>query len=92
MNPGITEEVGSSVRSAVGALSSTPMILAVLIFNIMFMGMITWISHKNQERWDKDSERWKDLVEHAMRCIEQPKLQSGETKPFTLPILPPEGQ
>ena len=57
MNPGAVEEVGQSTRSAIGALSSTPVVLAILIFNIVWMGIIAYTSHENGDRWERTIER-----------------------------------
>jgi len=63
MNPGIGEEVGQTARSLITGLSSTPMILAVLIFNLLFIFMIGYVVIKASERWDKEIERWEKLVQ-----------------------------
>ena len=57
MNPGPIEEVGSTTRSAIGALSSTPVVLAILLFNIAWMAIVGWTSHENGERWERTLER-----------------------------------
>lgn len=51
MNPGVTEEAGETARTVVAALKSTPAILALVIFNIMFMGVVVYVQHTNGERW-----------------------------------------
>jgi hypothetical protein len=53
MNAGVTEEVGKATNSAIDALKSTPVILAILIFNIAWMGIIGWSAHENGSRWER---------------------------------------
>jgi len=63
MNPGPVEEVGETARTVVTALKSTPAILAVVIFNIMFMGAVIYIQHTN-------GARWKELLETTLQvCV-----------------------
>lgn len=58
MNPGgPVEEAGATVRSGIEALKSTPVVLAVLIFNIAWMGVIAWTTHESGERWERTIER-----------------------------------
>jgi len=51
MNPGISEEAGETARTVVSALKSTPAILALVIFNLLFMGAVVYIQHTNGARW-----------------------------------------
>jgi len=51
MNPGVTEEAGETARTVVAALKSTPGILSLVIFNVLFMGVVVYIQHTNGERW-----------------------------------------
>jgi len=51
MNPGVSEEAGQTARTLVEALKSTPAILALVLFNLAFMGMVVYIQHTNGERW-----------------------------------------
>jgi len=51
MNPGVSQETGQTARSVVTALQSTPAILALVLFNLAFMGMVIYIQHTNGERW-----------------------------------------
>ena len=54
MNPGgPIEEAGDTARTIVAALKSTPGILALVIFNLAFMGIVAWVQHSNGERWEK---------------------------------------
>jgi hypothetical protein len=42
---GAPEEAGKAVTGMVEALKSTPVILAILIFNVVFMGLSAWQTH-----------------------------------------------
>lgn len=68
MNPGVGEEVGKVAASAIDALKSTPAVLALLVFNILFMLILGYVSLKSSERWDKEIGRWETLV-HACQNI-----------------------
>jgi hypothetical protein len=53
---GATEEAGKTAMSAIDALKSTPVILAILIFNIAWMAMVGWGSHEDGARWERTVE------------------------------------
>jgi hypothetical protein len=65
MNPGISEEAGKAATATIDALRSTPVVLALVVFNIMFMGAMVYVSVKSGERWDNEVQRW---VEFAKSC------------------------
>ena len=47
----VSDEAGKTARTVVEALKSTPAILALVLFNLAFMGMVLYIQHTNGERW-----------------------------------------
>jgi len=49
--PGIGHEAGETARTVVEAMKSTPAVLALVIFNLLFMGAVVYIQHSNGERW-----------------------------------------
>ena len=51
MSPGVGEQAGETARTVVEALRSTPAILALVIFNAMFIGVTAWITYLNGSRW-----------------------------------------
>jgi len=51
MTPGVGHEAGETARTVVAALKSTPGILALVIFNLLFLGAVVYIQHTNGERW-----------------------------------------
>ena len=66
MNPGPVEEVGSTARSLVSSLASTPVILALVVFNLFYIGMTTWLQIKQGERFTESQATWERIVEKAM--------------------------
>jgi hypothetical protein len=67
MNPGgPVEEAGSTARSLIGSLSTTPMILALVVFNLFYIGMSTWLQLKQGERFVDSQATWERIVERAM--------------------------
>ena len=53
MPPDVTAEAGSTARTIIDALKTTPMILALVLFNLAFMGLIGYIQHTNGQRWER---------------------------------------
>ena len=60
MSPDIGHEAGETARTVVEALKSTPAILALVIFNLVFMGIVAYIQHTN-------GARWQDLLELTLK-------------------------
>jgi hypothetical protein len=74
MNAGITEEAGSTARSLIGSLASTPMILALVVFNLFYIATTTWLQIKQSERFTDSQATWERIVEKAMAyCPTAPK-------------------
>ena len=51
MSPNLGQEAGLTARTVVEAMKTTPAILALVIFNILFMASVVYIQHTNGERW-----------------------------------------
>jgi hypothetical protein len=67
MNPGgPVEEAGSTARSLIGSLASTPMILALVVFNLFYIGFSTWLQHEQGTRFTENQATWERVVEKAM--------------------------
>jgi hypothetical protein len=47
----VTEEAAKVATTTIEALKQTPAILALVIFNLLFMGSVVYIQHSNGERW-----------------------------------------
>jgi len=72
MSPGPVEEVGSTARSLIESLTTTPMILALVVFNIFYIGFSTWLQHEQGKRFTDNQAIWERLTEKAMQGC-QPK-------------------
>ena len=66
MNPGATEEAGSTARTLINSLSSTPVILALVVFNLFYIAMTTYLQVKQSERFTDNQKMWEHMVEKAM--------------------------
>jgi hypothetical protein len=94
MNPGAIETTGQVAGSAIDALKSTPVVLALVIFNVLYMGGSFYAQIKQNEAYDRGAERWKSVYETALRaCPMAPhasyRVQSEESHPVEL--SPPPG-
>ena len=67
---GTTEEIGKAATATIEALRSTPVILALVIFNVLFMGLSTYAMIKVNERWDHEIERWVELVKSCQTALQ----------------------
>ena len=47
----IPHEMGETARAVIGAMKTSPALLALVIFNLVFMGIVTYVQHTNGERW-----------------------------------------
>jgi hypothetical protein len=79
MNPGPTEEAGSTARTLITSLATTPMVLALVVFNIFYIGFSTWQAIKQGERFTENQAQWERMVEKAMAYC--PDQHSKESKP-----------
>lgn len=68
MTPGPVEEAGKVATSTIDALKATPIVLALVIFNVIFMILTGYISVKSGERWDRSVERWQEIAEQALKA------------------------
>jgi hypothetical protein len=66
MTPGPVEEAGSTARTLVTSLASTPVVLALVVFNLFYIGMTTWLQIKQSERFTENQATWERMVEKAM--------------------------
>jgi hypothetical protein len=66
---GISEEAGKAATATISALSSTPVVLALVVFNVLYMGLSTYAAIKVSERWDREVQRW---AEFAKACQVRP--------------------
>lgn len=50
---GVTEEASKTAQTVVEALKSTPLVLAIVIFNILYMVLTGWAVHEGGARWER---------------------------------------
>ena len=92
MNPGAIETTGQVAGSAIDALKQTPVVLALVIFNVLYMAGTFWTQTKQSDTYDRAAERWKSIYETALRACPAPphasyRVQSDESHPVELPPL-----
>lgn len=90
MNPGITEEAGSAARSAIDALKSTPVVLALVIFNVLYLSLGAWQQIRDADNRTELLKTWarehQNMAELLAKCAAGGmKLQSDESRPVELP-------
>lgn len=70
MNPGVTEEVAKVATTTVEALKQTPLVLSLVVFNVVFMLMVGYLSIKTGSRSEHELERMHALVAKVMAtCV-----------------------
>jgi hypothetical protein len=74
MNPGIGEEAGGTARALISSLASTPMILALVVFNLFYIGFSTYLQIEQGKRFTDNQSIWEKLTEKAL-------ISCGERKP-----------
>jgi hypothetical protein len=73
MSPGLTDEAGNTARTLISSLATTPMILALVVFNLFYIGMTTWLQLEQSKRFEKNQLVWEQVVEKAMAYCPQNK-------------------
>jgi hypothetical protein len=69
---GTTEEVGTTARTLISSLASTPMILALVVFNLFYIGFSTWLQAKQGQRFTENQAIWEKLTEKALEsCLDK---------------------
>jgi hypothetical protein len=68
MNPGgLTEETGSTARQLIQSLSSTPVILALVVFNVLYMAAGVYTQVLQGQRFSENQKHWEHVVEMTMQ-------------------------
>jgi hypothetical protein len=66
----MTEEAGSTARTLISSLATTPMILSLVVFNLLYIALTTYLQIKQGERFTENQATWEKLTEKAMSaCI-----------------------
>lgn len=74
MNPGgPVEEAGYTARTLVSSLATTPMILALVVFNMFYIGFTTWLQTKQGERFTDNQAIWERMTEKALTACQDRK-------------------
>ena len=71
MNANTVEEAGSTARSLISSLSSTPVILALVVFNVLYIGASVWVQIKQADRFTENQAIWERMTEKAMAFCPQ---------------------
>ena len=66
MSPGVTEEAGSTARALISGLTSVPAVLAILCFNLLYIGLTTYLQREQGMRFTENQAMWERMVEKAM--------------------------
>jgi hypothetical protein len=72
---GTIEEAGGTARTLISSLASTPVILALVVFNLFYIGMTTYLQVKQSERFTANQEIWERMTEKAMSVCQQNQLK-----------------
>jgi hypothetical protein len=80
MNPGgPVEETSKTAQVLIDSLKSSPVILALVLFNIIYIAMSGYVWVKIQEHRNSSEERWERLVENAMRWCPSTTIEKDKT-------------
>jgi hypothetical protein len=63
---GTVEEAGGTARTLIQSLASTPVILALVVFNLFYIAMATYLQIKQSDRFTQNQEIWERMTEKAM--------------------------
>jgi hypothetical protein len=66
MNPGPTEEAGNTARTLITSLASTPVVLALVVFNCIYLASGVYSSIQQGQRFTENQKIWAAMVEKAM--------------------------
>lgn len=67
---GITEETGQTARSVVTSLGANPLILAVLIFNVLYVGVTTFLFLERNKSVTESEVRWNAMVQSILQLCQ----------------------
>jgi len=69
MNPGPTEEIGNTARVLLDALRGSPGVLAMVVFNVIFIAFIWHGTNEERQLRIKIIEQEGALSEKLLQCI-----------------------
>jgi hypothetical protein len=73
VSPGPVEEAGNTARALVSSLATTPMILALVVFNLFYIGFSTWLQHEQGKRFTENQATWERLTEKVLTICQEKK-------------------
>lgn len=73
MNPGPVEEAGSTARTLITSLTTTPMILSLVVFNLFYIAMTSWFQREQGIRFTENQAIWEKLTEKALGLCQPSK-------------------
>lgn len=69
MNPGgVVEEAGTTARTVVEAMKSTPAMLCLIIFNLIFLGAVVYLVVNQGNRLEREISRWHEIADSAIKA------------------------
>jgi hypothetical protein len=84
MNPGIADEVGQTSRSAIGALTGTPVVLALAILQIVTLSGVVFSIYNRQNATNAIIHKLIDVCNPPKAVLEQilpPNHTDGQVLP-----------
>jgi hypothetical protein len=67
VNPGgPIEETGATARALVSSLATTPMVLALVVFNLFYIALTSWLQREQGQRFTENQATWERMVEKVM--------------------------
>jgi hypothetical protein len=71
--PGASDQVSKVATTTVDALKSTPVVLALVLFNVLFMFLMAYVGVKTGARWDNEIARWEGLAKSCLNVTVKDK-------------------
>jgi hypothetical protein len=68
MMTGPVDAATDVAKSVTSALQAAPVVLALVIFNLLFIGAIVYLSIHSDNQWAAETERWATI---AQSCLPQ---------------------
>jgi hypothetical protein len=66
MSPSVPEEAGTTARTLISSLASTPVLLSLVVFNLFYIAFSTWVEVQQGARFIDSQRIWAATVDKAM--------------------------
>lgn len=73
MNPGVSEEAAKVATTTVEALKQTPAVLALVVFNVLFLIAVVYVSARSSKQYDAEMGRMHELVTKVLASCSNTK-------------------